>query len=388
MVTHVTAGPPSERDTQKVSTPHPQRRRTDLTAATAAGYQTEIPPSTLSQSSVCLLVDDDADVRQAMARVLESMGLSCIQAPSGADALGILDQVGELPLVVSDVSMPGIDGLQLLREVRRRYPDTAVVMLSGVREAETAVECLLAGALDYITKPALLGEIRSRIQRSLEKRDLLLQNRFYHQHLERLVDQQAERLKELFLEGVQTLVQALDAKDPYTRGHSSRVSHYALKIAERMGFSGQALEDVRLGAELHDIGKIGTREAVLRKPGPLTADEFSHITEHTVLGERILAPLSRANPTVLSIVRSHHERVDGAGFPDGLEGSRIPWAARIVAVADAFDAMTTDRSYRASLQPSTAFEELRSCAGTHFDKDVVEAFRAEFPDVGQLLLGR
>jgi putative nucleotidyltransferase with HDIG domain len=264
----------------------------------------------------------------------------------------------------------------------------AVVMLSGVREAETAVECLLAGALDYITKPALLGEVRSRIQRALEKRDLLLQNRFYHQNLERLVDQQADRLKELFLEGVQTLVQALDAKDPYTRGHSSRVSHYALKIAERMGFTGQAVEDVRLGAELHDIGKIGTREAVLRKPGPLTADEFTHITEHTVLGERILAPLSRANPTVLSIVRSHHERVDGAGFPDHLQGNRIPWAARIVAVADAFDAMTTDRSYRTSLLPATAFEELKSCSGSHFDKDVVDAFRAEFPDPSQLLVGR
>jgi cyclic di-GMP phosphodiesterase len=385
-VTPVTAAPPGGGHTQAVASTPPSRRRTDLSAATAAAYQTEIPPS--SQSSVCLLVDDDVDVRQAMARVLESMGLSCIQAASGAEALSILDQVGELPLLVSDVSMPGIDGLQLLREVRRRYPDTAVVMLSGVREAETAVECLLSGALDYITKPALLGEIRSRIQRSLEKRDLLLQNRFYHQNLERLVDQQAERLKELFLEGVQTLVQALDAKDPYTRGHSSRVSHYSLKIAERMGFSGQALEDVRLGAELHDIGKIGTRESVLRKPGPLTADEFSHITEHTVLGERILAPLSRANPTVLSIVRSHHERVDGAGFPDGLEGNRIPWAARIVAVADAFDAMTTDRSYRASLQPGAAIEELRSCAGSHFDRDVVEAFRAEFTDIKSLLIGK
>jgi HD-GYP domain-containing protein (c-di-GMP phosphodiesterase class II) len=155
-----------------------------------------------------------------------------------------------------------------------------------------------------------------------------------------------------------------------------------------MGFSGQALEDVRLGAELHDIGKIGTREAVLRKPGPLTSEEFTHITEHTVLGERILAPLARANPTVLSIIRSHHERVDGAGFPDHLEGTRIPWAARIVAVADAFDAMTTDRSYRASLPPASAVQELQSCAGSHFDPEVVEAFRAEFPDPASLLIGR
>jgi HD-GYP domain-containing protein (c-di-GMP phosphodiesterase class II) len=166
------------------------------------------------------------------------------------------------------------------------------------------------------------------------------------------------------------------------------VSRYAAATAVRLGFTGERLEEVRLGAELHDIGKIGTREAVLRKPGPLTADEFSHITEHTVLGERILAPLSRANPTVLSIVRSHHERVDGGGFPDHLQGNRIPWAARIVAVADAFDAMTTDRSYRTSLLPATAFEELRSCSGSHFDKDVVEAFRAEFPDPQKLLVGK
>jgi putative two-component system response regulator len=333
-------------------------------------------------------VNDDPELRHAMADLLAGMGLSCIEAGSGAEALTILHQTGELPLLISDLSMPGLDGLSLLREVRRRHPDMAVVMLSGVREAETAVECLMAGALDYVTKPALAAEIRSRIQRALEKRDLMLQNRCYQENLERLVDRQASRLKQLFLEGVQTLVQALDAKDPYTRGHSSRVGHYAERIAVRMGFSGPALEDIRLGATLHDIGKLGTREAVLRKPGPLTADEFSHITEHTVLGERILAPLARANPVVLSIVRSHHERVDGAGFPDRLDGKQIPWAARIVTVADAFDAMTTDRSYRTSLSPLGAVRELESCVGSHFDADAVSAFRSEFPELEKSLVGR
>jgi len=329
---------------------------------------------------LCLLADDDTDLRRSMAHVLEAMGLACIEAASGNEALTILEQTGELPLLVSDVSMPGLDGLGLLREVRRRYPDMAVVMLSGIREAEMAVECLQAGALDYITKPALLGEIQSRIRRAMEKRDLLLENRFYQQNLERMVGQQALRIKEMFLEGVQTLVHALDAKDPYTRGHSTRVSHYAGRVAARLGFTGQSLEDIRLGAALHDIGKIGTPEAILRKPGPLTAEEFTSISEHTVLGERILAPLVRENPTVLSIVRSHHERVDGEGFPDRLEGSRIPWAARIVAVADAFDAMTTDRSYRASLPPASALAELASHAGSHFDAEVVAAFRREFAE--------
>lgn len=322
-----------------------------------------------------------------MARVLEGMGFACIEAGSGAEALALLHGTGELDLLLSDVSMPGLDGLGLLREVRRHYPDMAVVMLSGVREAEIAVECLMAGALDYITKPALLVEIRSRVARALEKRDLLLQNRFYQENLEQLVDQQASRLKELFLEGVQTLVHALDAKDPYTRGHSIRVSHYAQRIATRLGLAGPTLEDVRLGAELHDIGKIGTPESILRKPGPLTSDEFDHITGHTLLGERILAPLARANPVVLSIVRSHHERVDGAGFPDHLAGDGIPWPARIVAVADAFDAMTTDRSYRTSLSAASALEELESCSGSHFDPAVVRAFRDEFPNPEEMIVG-
>jgi len=335
----------------------------------------------------CLVVDDDPDLRRSMSRVLEGMGFACIEAGSGAEALTILHSTGELHLLLSDVSMPGLDGLGLLREVQRRFPDMAVVMLSGVREAEIAVECLQAGALDYITKPALLIEIRSRVARALEKRDLMLQNRFYQQNLEQLVDQQAGRLRELFFEGVQTLVHALDAKDPYTRGHSTRVSQYAERIAARLGLGGPTLEDVRLGAELHDIGKIGTPEAILRKPGPLTQDEFDHISGHTVLGERILAPLARANPVVLAIVRSHHERVDGAGFPDHLAGERIPLPARIVAVADAFDAMTTDRSYRSSLSASQALDELESSAGTHFDREVVKAFRKEFPNPGALLVG-
>ncbi|HXI20422.1 MAG TPA: HD domain-containing phosphohydrolase [Gemmatimonadales bacterium] len=364
----------------------PSFRRREA-AAINATYRTEVPPPVAGSPAVCLLADDDPDLRRSMVHVLEDMGLACIEAADGKEALAILDQVGELPLLVSDISMPRLDGLGLLREVRRRYPDMAVVMLSGVREAETAVECLLAGALDYITKPAFLGEIRSRIERAIEKRDLRIQNRFYQQNLERLVDQQAGRIKELFLEGVQTLVQALDAKDPYTRGHSTRVSEYATRIARRMGFTGDTLEDIRLGAQLHDIGKIGTREAVLRKPGPLTPEEFTHITEHTVLGERILSPLARDNPTVLAIVRSHHERVDGGGFPDHLDRDRIPWAARIVAVADAFDAMTTDRSYRTSLSAVGAAEELRACTGTHFDREVVLAFGAEFSDPARLLLG-
>ena len=218
--------------------------------------------------------------------------------------------------------MPGLDGVAFLEQVLQRWPDTAVIMLTGVADVRTAVLCLEKGAIDYISKPAMMDEVRARVIKALEKRELKLQKRFYQRTLEHRVKQQATRIKELFLEGVQTLAHALEAKDAYTRGHSRRVSRYATKTALRMGFAGDYLEDIRLGGELHDIGKIGTREAILNKPATLTPDEFAHITEHTVLGERILAPLARENPVVLRIVRSHHERMDGRGFPDGLPGSR------------------------------------------------------------------
>jgi putative nucleotidyltransferase with HDIG domain len=308
------------------------------------------------------------------------MGLSPLEAASGDEALEILAREGEVPVVISDVNMPGLHGIEFLEEVVRRFPETGVLMLSGVADVKVAVQCLDKGALDYIAKPALIEEVRARLAKALEKRDLILQKRFYQKNLELRVRVQANRIRELFLQGVQTLAHALEAKDAYTSGHSIRVSRYAMQTAVRLGFTGERLEEIRLGAELHDIGKIGTREAVLNKPGPLTDDEFRHITEHTILGERILAPLARENPTVLRIVRHHHERMDGRGFPDRLQGGDIPIEARIVCVVDAFDAMTTNRAYRASRTPAEAMEELDRCVGGHFDTDVVGAFKAAFPD--------
>jgi putative nucleotidyltransferase with HDIG domain len=334
----------------------------------------------------CLVVDDDAPVRSAIARVTQLLGLVPLEAADGESALRLLAEQGEVPLVISDVNMPGLSGMELLEEITRRYPDTAVLMLSGVSDVKTAVACLDKGALDYIAKPALLEEVRARVAKALEKRDLLLQKRFYQRNLELRVRVQANRIRELFLQGVQTLAQALEAKDAYTSGHSIRVSRYAMGTAVRLGFTGEKLEEMRLGGELHDIGKIGTREAVLNKPGPLTDEEFLHITEHTLLGEKILAPLARENPLVLRIVRNHHERMDGRGFPDRLTGEAIPYEARIVCVVDAFDAMTTNRAYRASRTPAAAMDELDRCVGTHFDPDVVRAFKEAFPDPSVLPL--
>jgi cyclic di-GMP phosphodiesterase len=334
----------------------------------------------------CLVVDDDAQVRRAIARVIEAHGLAVTEADSGVAALATLDAQGELPLVISDIHMPGMDGVAFLREALRRFPDMAVIMLTGVADVSTAVECLKIGALDYISKPMIMEEVRARVDKALEKRHLVLQNRFYQKNLEGRVKELDRRNKESLINGVQTLVHALEAKDAYTSGHSSRVSRYAVKTAVQMGYTGELLEQIRLGGELHDIGKIGTREAVLNKPGPLSPEEFEHIKEHALLGERILAPFFNESPMVLRIVRSHHERMDGRGFPDGAAGQAIPAEARIVAVVDAFDAMTTNRAYRPPRTPAEAMEELRCCGHTHFDAEVVDAFERAFRDLTALPL--
>jgi putative two-component system response regulator len=301
----------------------------------------------------CLVVDDEAIVRRSVVRMLEAQGFSCLEAATGREGLDVLASNGELPLIVSDLRMPELDGMAFLEEVRRQYPDIAVVMLSGMAETSVAVECLHLGAADFLVKPVSVSEMHARVARALEKRALVMQNRYYQAHLERRVQEQAQRIRELFLEGVQMLARALEAKDAYLRGHSVRVSRYSVETGRLLGLGDPELEQIRIGGELHDIGKIGTRESVLQKPGSLTADERHQISEHPVLGERMLAPLARESPAVLRIVRSHHERLDGSGFPDGLRGDNIPLEARIVAVADAFDAMTSERPYRDSRASST-----------------------------------
>jgi putative nucleotidyltransferase with HDIG domain len=337
-----------------------------------------------------LVVDDDLQVRRTLCRVLRALGVNPAEAGNGREALASLEENGELPLVISDIYMPEMDGMTLLKELRRRWPDTAVLMLTGVAEVATAVESLQHGAVDYLAKPVLIEEFRARVENALEKRRLVLENRYLQQSYQERLEAQLHQLdlknKEQFLGQVQMAVRMLEKKDVYTRGHSQRVSRYAVKTALMLGFTGDTLDQVRLGGDLHDIGKIGTRDAVLNKPGPLTREEFEEIKKHVTEGEEILEPLRRDHPVVLEIVRHHHERMDGSGFPDGLRGEAIPMVARLVCVVDAFDAMTTNRAYRPSRQPAEAMEELQRCAGLQFDPDVVTAFQRAFPDVSKLPL--
>ena len=331
----------------------------------------------------CLVVDDEPHLRSILERLLTAEGLVCRSAASGREALRELERE-PVELVVSDIRMPEMDGIQLLAEVRRRWPDTGVVMITAVSDVSSAIWCLTQGALDYVAKPFQVDDVKARVRQALEKRRLIFENRDYQHNLENRVEQQSHRIEQLFLEGVQSLAHALEAKDPYTRGHSARVAAYADAIARTLGMDPATLEDLRIGAELHDVGKIGVREEVLNKPARLSDEEYLHIMEHTVIGEKILTPLLRDRPRVLQIVRSHHERLDGKGFPDGLKGDAVPQVARIVSVADAFDAMTTGRPYVAARDPGAALQELHAAAGSQFDRDAVAAFDRTFSDVGRL----
>jgi response regulator RpfG family c-di-GMP phosphodiesterase len=335
---------------------------------------------TTPQALRCLVVDDEPHLRSILVRLLAEEGFACRQAASGREALQELERE-PADLVVSDIRMPEMDGIQLLSELRMRWPDAAVVMVTAVSEVRSATVCLTQGALDYVAKPFQVEDVKARVRQALEKRRLILENRDYQHNLEQKVAHQAHRIEELFVRAVQSLAHALEAKDTYTRGHSARVATYATGMARAIGLGADMIADLQLGAELHDVGKIGVREAVLRKPMRLTEDEYLHIMEHTVIGEQILSPLLKDHPQVLQVVRSHHERFDGRGLPDALAREAIPQLARIVTVADAFDAMTTGRPYISARTPQAALEELRSEAGKQFDPDLVAAFERTFGDV-------
>jgi response regulator RpfG family c-di-GMP phosphodiesterase len=335
----------------------------------------------------CLVVDDEPRLRQVLMHLMRSDGFACYEAGNGEEALAQL-QRHPITLVMSDLRMPKMDGLELLRQVRARWPDVAVVMITAVADVEVAVSCLAIGAMDYLTKPFHLEEVRARVAQAMENRRLVIENRGYQESLQEKVAVQARRLEELFMASIQSLAEVLELKDPYTRGHSVRVSDYSVVIARELGIEGEMLRQIELGGHVHDIGKIGVREEVLNKPGKLTEAEYEHIMTHPVVGWRILAPLLAETPVALNIVRSHHERFDGRGIPDRLVGTAIPLEARIAAAADSFDAMTSDRPYRPDgLSVDEAIKDLIRCSGTQFDPEVVAAL-VRASDAGRLTVVR
>jgi cyclic di-GMP phosphodiesterase len=336
-----------------------------------------------SRNGLCLVVDDEPRLRRVLVQLLESDGFEVREAGNGVEALQVME-TNPAPLVISDLRMPQMDGTSLLRHLVQRWPDTAVVMVSAVADVDMAVKCLKDGAFDYVSKPFNLDEVRARVDQAIRKRKDRLDLKSYQHDLESRVKAQASLIKQQFDLGVEALAKALEEKDAYLRGHSWRVAEYAQEIARWLNLDHEALETIMLGGHLHDIGKIGVREEVLHKPSSLTPDEYLHIMEHPTIGARILEPLMRDKPLVIAIVRSHHERMDGKGLPDGVKAETLPLLVRVVSVADAFDAMTSERPYRHALPRERALDELRRQRGIQWDPVAVDGFLKAYPDVHQL----
>jgi putative nucleotidyltransferase with HDIG domain len=326
-----------------------------------------------------LIVDDDASVRDVISVLLQEEGYDCRTASSAEAALDIAAAEAP-PLVISDMKMPGRDGIWLLEAFRERYSETAVIMLTGYGDTEAAVDCLRRGAVDYLLKPPKLTDLIRAIERALAKRRIELARKRYQKKLERKVRDRTGELRSA-LRNIQhtyqttllALVRALDAREHETSDHSQRVVKYTEAIAERLSLRGPELEEIGRGALLHDIGKIGVPDAVLLKPAKLTPDEWKEMRRHPDIGYDMIRSIEFLN-TPAAIVLSHQERFDGRGYPRGLRGEEIHIGARIFAVADTLDAMTSDRPYRKGTTFENAVDEIQRCAGSQFDPEVVRAF--------------
>ena len=319
-----------------------------------------------------LIVDDEDAIRSLLHKKLTSEGYRCREAASAEQALDKLKN-SIVELVLLDIRMPGKSGLELLPEIKASRPDTAVIMATATIDTKVAIQCMKQGAYDYITKPFELDEVVISVGRAFEKRRLELENKDYQQHLEDKVVEQAEKIRASFLSAVTALAHALEAKDKYTSGHSQRVADISVTIAREMGLSPESIVKIKLAGLVHDIGKIGVRESVLNKPSRLTDEEFEHIRKHPEIGEHILAPLS-SSEGILKWVRNHHERYNGTGYPDRLKGAQIPLCARILAISDAYEAMTSERPYRKAMSNKTARTEIERGKGTQFDPEVADSF--------------
>ena len=334
------------------------------------------------EPSTVLVVDDDPSVRHVISTVLREEGYSVRAAASADQALELLRASGDVPTVLSDLKMPGHDGIWLLDQILQRHPHAAVVMLTGYGDTENAVECLKRGAADYLLKPPRITDLVRAIERAQSRRKLAVARNRYHQGLARRVREKTaeltdalRRTADAYTSTLSALVAALDAREHETSDHSQRVVRYTLAIAERMGIGGDHLDQMGRGALLHDIGKIGVPDSILLKAGPLTPAEWIEMRKHPEIGHQILQSIGFLNQAA-EIVLSHQERWDGGGYPRRLKGPEIPLGARIFAIADTLDAMTSDRPYRRGVSYDEARAEIARCSGTQFDPACVQAFLA------------
>jgi putative nucleotidyltransferase with HDIG domain len=326
-----------------------------------------------------LVVDDEDFIREIICRKLTGSGFECDSAASAEDALAKIAQ-SDYDCVLSDIHMPGMSGVDLLRQIKLQNRDLAVILVTGAPDIDAALEAMRLGAYDHLSKPLNLAALEMTVDRALEKKRLIEENREYQHNLESMVKERTkqlsaanEDLRRLFTGSIKALAQALEAKDEYTQGHSARVAKESVNIARYLSLSDAEVQRVWLAGYLHDIGKIGIRETVLNKPGKLDEEEWDLIQQHPVVAGKILGPIPELSD-IIDIIVHHHERYDGSGYPDGLDGSSIPLGARILSVADAYDALTSRRPYRDALASEEAHRILEAAAGTQFDPVIARAF--------------
>src|SRR5262245_36725468 len=325
-----------------------------------------------------LIVDDEAEVRGVLNDLL-SGPYECAEAASAEEALAKLQQ-SDFELVISDITMSGMSGLEMIPHVKSISPDTVIVMISGMQTIESAINALRLGAFDYLMKPFDLRQAEAAVARALEYHELVVAKRRYENHLEELVEQRTAELDDAlgslenaYRSTLQALTAALETRDAETHGHSERVVTFSLRLGCECGLNANEMKALEFGSLLHDIGKIGVPDAILRKPGKLTEEEWERMREHPLHGQQILRGIKFLEGAG-RVVAQHHEKWDGSGYPLGLRGDEIDICARIFAVADAFDAITSDRVYRRGRTYEAAAKELDEWVGRQFDPKVVEAF--------------
>jgi response regulator RpfG family c-di-GMP phosphodiesterase len=319
-----------------------------------------------------LLVDDEPDLRTAIGHCLSELGYRCSEAHDPSDAMRRLSG-GCHDLVLCDIRMPGEDGLSFLQRARGAGIEVPFVMMTGHCDADKAIASLRSGACDFIRKPIQMAELRSALRRALDTGADRARTEAAKRELEEKVSARTQRLLSLMESTLRSLAYALEERDSYTHGHSRRVAQFAVLSGKRIGLSGRDLERLRTAASLHDIGKIGIAGSVVAKPGALTAEEYAYVQQHSEIGARIISPLHLADE-IRETVRHHHERWDGTGYPCRLRAEDIPLGARLLGVADAYDAMTSPRPYRCAFTRQKARQQLLDNRGTQFCPDAVDAF--------------
>ena len=314
-----------------------------------------------------LVVDDDTANLRMASHILgsEKARVSCLK--SGEDALKFLRE-NRPDLILLDIHMPGMDGFETMAAIKEQKAtaDIPIIFLTADDNSSVETRGFQMGAMDFIRKPFVPEVLLLRVKHTIELVRLQTDLTLEVAEKTREAIEQHEKLNRISMQIMQTLSGAIDAKDAYTNGHSTRVAEYAREITRRAGFSETLQKDIYMIALLHDVGKIGVSDAIIKKPGKLTDEEYAIIKTHSVMGEKILKNITEF-PQLLIGARWHHERYDGRGYPDGIAGAAIPLEARIIAVADTYDAMTSKRSYRADMPQDAVRSEIEKGRGTQFD---------------------